>query len=754
MYRKFCLFLTILLLPLFLLFSVESVNALDYRISTLISGEEFNELVQSAESIIFSNEPVPSEFILSAIDVSTSDSFYKTYLYVDNGVYVIAPQFEGVSIYSNPNSSFMFSGCAALKSISFDNFNTSSVYDMRDMFELCQSLEILDLSNFDTSNVKYMQYMFNACSNLYSLNIDSFDLSSLEDNTHMFKECPYLFMYNQEVSLLLNEDLPLLTSSYQLLGSATLGKTDYGTVYLRLYAKLDSQDSVARTSTVSYQSRIYYNKGSGYTFYSNSGTYKYLSGSGATSVNKVSCNGTYKGGETILSTITGIVNHDDNGEATVSASCRWSSSPWAWDKTVTASASVPDLSSITKYSITINSSPDVGGSVSGGGLYLEGDIATLTATPEFEYLFECWSDGVTDNPREITVNSDMSLTAIFTSMVSSPNIPTPPNNPPKTTYNEAYDSIISSSSSSIISGGSLSMIQVDHYNTYTVLRTAESDEFFDNRNDNFYTYVVSDDGVGHYIFLVYDYSEIFVHAPNMIVSQSGLQPLEYSYTNDKGQLVSIVYPSGDGIIQSDISEFYIKFSESYLYNNYSYTNLPFSNSLDNQNHLEWVGTKTIVYKSNLGKQFANISVDDSNSPYTLNFMICDKSDSLDSAKLQEQTQKGNNILSGISGFFNELINGNEKSNSIVSSQSTFNDKVQNRFDEFNSIESDYLDNFNESLNNIDTSKFDISSFGLDFAPTANFVSSTFEELTDNYFGLALGFSLIVGFALLLFGRRL
>ena len=54
------------------------------------------------------------------------------------------------------------------------------------------------------------------------------------------------------------------------------------------------------------------------------------------------------------------------------------------------------------------------GSVEGGGSYDLGAIATLTAIPDEGYSFDSWSDGNTDNPRTITVNEDIRLSAKFT----------------------------------------------------------------------------------------------------------------------------------------------------------------------------------------------------------------------------------------------------------------------------------------------------------------------------------------------------
>lgn len=54
------------------------------------------------------------------------------------------------------------------------------------------------------------------------------------------------------------------------------------------------------------------------------------------------------------------------------------------------------------------------GSVDGDGLYPEGSIVTITATPTSDhYLFEQWSDGDWHNPRTFTLTQDTSFTAIF-----------------------------------------------------------------------------------------------------------------------------------------------------------------------------------------------------------------------------------------------------------------------------------------------------------------------------------------------------
>lgn len=66
----------------------------------------------------------------------------------------------------------------------------------------------------------------------------------------------------------------------------------------------------------------------------------------------------------------------------------------------------------TKYSLTITAGD--GGSVSTtGGSYTAGTVVTVTATPSAEYLFTGWSNGSTDNPLSVTVNSNTTITANF-----------------------------------------------------------------------------------------------------------------------------------------------------------------------------------------------------------------------------------------------------------------------------------------------------------------------------------------------------
>ena len=70
------------------------------------------------------------------------------------------------------------------------------------------------------------------------------------------------------------------------------------------------------------------------------------------------------------------------------------------------------------YTLTVLSSNEEMGTVTGGGSYEEGTEVTLTATPTSDgYAFVKWSDENTDNPRTLTVTGNLELTAIFDSYV-------------------------------------------------------------------------------------------------------------------------------------------------------------------------------------------------------------------------------------------------------------------------------------------------------------------------------------------------
>ena len=86
--------------------------------------------------------------------------------------YLDLSNFDTSSVY---NMKQMFNGCKLLKKIKGINlFKTNKVTSMNEMFQLCTELESLDLSNFNTANVSNMENMFYECNKLKYLNLLNF----------------------------------------------------------------------------------------------------------------------------------------------------------------------------------------------------------------------------------------------------------------------------------------------------------------------------------------------------------------------------------------------------------------------------------------------------------------------------------------------------------------------------------------------------------------------------------------------------
>ena len=79
------------------------------------------------------------------------------------------------------------------------------------------------------------------------------------------------------------------------------------------------------------------------------------------------------------------------------------------DVTITAGAAPQP----TQYTVTAVSNNAAWGTVTGGGTYNAGAMATLTATPASGYRFVSWQDGNTQNPRTVTVTANATYIATF-----------------------------------------------------------------------------------------------------------------------------------------------------------------------------------------------------------------------------------------------------------------------------------------------------------------------------------------------------
>ena len=95
--------------------------------------------------------------------------------------------------------SFLFYNCFLLNYIEFNSsieWINDKIANMEKMFYNCSSLTSLDLIYFNTENVINMNYMFYNCSNLVAINFRNFITSSVNDMEYMFANCSKLTSLN------------------------------------------------------------------------------------------------------------------------------------------------------------------------------------------------------------------------------------------------------------------------------------------------------------------------------------------------------------------------------------------------------------------------------------------------------------------------------------------------------------------------------------------------------------------------------
>ena len=94
---------------------------------------------------------------------------------------------------------------------------------------------------------------------------------------------------------------------------------------------------------------------------------------------------------------------------------QWADGNTANPRTITLTQDTILTASFSKnsYTITLQSADPEQGSVSGSGTFEYLEQKQISATGNYGYHFDKWSDGNKDNPRTITLTQDTSLTAYF-----------------------------------------------------------------------------------------------------------------------------------------------------------------------------------------------------------------------------------------------------------------------------------------------------------------------------------------------------
>ena len=143
--------------------------------------------------------------------------------------------------------------------------------------------------------------------------------------------------------------------------------------------------------------------------------------------------GLYKPGETVQITATPyegyeFVGWDDDGDGEIDNTQAVRTFPATESITFHAyfqeAAVTPPPT--PQYTLTVISSDESKGSVTGGGTYDEGTTVQIVAIPKSGYEFVQWNDGNTENPRSIVLSSDSTFTASFKEAEVTP--------PAETTY--------------------------------------------------------------------------------------------------------------------------------------------------------------------------------------------------------------------------------------------------------------------------------------------------------------------------------
>ncbi len=130
--------------------------------------------------------------------------------------------------------------------------------------------------------------------------------------------------------------------------------------------------------------------------------------------------------DTLMGFVTGAGRYEEGTDITISATAKegyvftsWSDGVTDNPRTITVTGDVTLTANFNAviiekptYTVTVHVD-DVMGSVTGAGTYTEDEVAVLIITANEGYAFTEWSDGVTDNPRIITVTEDVTLTANF-----------------------------------------------------------------------------------------------------------------------------------------------------------------------------------------------------------------------------------------------------------------------------------------------------------------------------------------------------
>ena len=163
---------------------------------TLLKGEELNQKIPTGtENIVFTNSTsIPD----TAIDVSKTQD-QSVLGWSEGTTFYISASKSEQDILFNEDSSKMFASLTNLKTVTFNNIDTSKVKNMAEMFKGCTSIESIDVSNVDASSVTSLESIFEGCTSLKNIYFGVMGEGTLKFSTDevttmkaMFKGCTSL----------------------------------------------------------------------------------------------------------------------------------------------------------------------------------------------------------------------------------------------------------------------------------------------------------------------------------------------------------------------------------------------------------------------------------------------------------------------------------------------------------------------------------------------------------------------------------
>lgn len=169
-----------------------------YAIKTTENTEDTYKLVAYTPSKLYANRTL-AEFLkdYTKLKTVTFNNFDTTNCFYYHAMFANCSSLTNLDVSGfntrlADDMSSMFYGCSLLNSLNLSNFNTMLTQDMHGMFAYCSSLQSLNISSFNTSLVKNMNAMFIGCEELTELNLSNFDTSNVTDMYGMFGQCKKL----------------------------------------------------------------------------------------------------------------------------------------------------------------------------------------------------------------------------------------------------------------------------------------------------------------------------------------------------------------------------------------------------------------------------------------------------------------------------------------------------------------------------------------------------------------------------------